>query len=169
MFCPRCGSPVNESLKYCRNCGLPVSQISTYVATGGTASLTPTQGNEVDEYLTPKQRLALTIVLLLLLPAVIAVIAESLNLNSDVVAIPSVLMPAGIMWAIFHYKAVMRRRRKDQALITDVPPMVYPAQPVIGNAVPQQAQLPPPNTNPLAEASRGSVIEDETRKLREGR
>ncbi len=171
MFCPRCGSTISEGLKYCRNCGLPISQVSTYVATGGTANLASPQSSEIEasEYLTPKQRLVLTIALVVLSPAIFAVIAESFNLAPDLAAIPAVLIPIGILWATFHYKAVVRRRAREQAIIANNSAsnsaMAYPVQPVVQGAATYQSQLPPQRTNPLTEASRGSVIEDETRKL----
>ncbi|MEP7271731.1 MAG: hypothetical protein ABI882_09510 [Acidobacteriota bacterium] len=166
MFCPRCGSPTNEGLKYCRNCGLPITPVSTYVATGGTANLTanPTSDIEISEYLTPKQKMILTIVLCLMSPAIVAVLAEWLGSDGDIAAIPAILMPVGIIWAVFHYKSVLRRRTRSQAsMMISPPPMQYPPPQVA--AAPYQQQLPPQRTNPLAEASRGSVIEDETRKL----
>lgn len=171
MFCPRCGSPINESLKFCRACGLPLAQVSTYVATGGTANLAPGQPPpqlEVDEYLTPGQKLALMIVIMLLSPALLALLAEAFGAPEELIAIPAVLMPAGILWAVFHYKAVMRRRKAMAAQIANnlpaAPMQFIPQQPVDVYA---PAQLPQPRTNPLADVSRGSVIEDETQRLRD--
>lgn len=172
MFCPRCGSPINESLKFCRACGLPLAQISTYVATGGTANLTPgpyPPQLEFDEYLTPGQKLALMIVLMLLSPALLALLAEAFGAPAELVAIPAILMPAGILWAVFHYKAVMRRR---QAMAAQLPNNASGAslqlpQQQAGEAYPVPQQLPQARTNPLTDVSRGSVIEDETQKLRE--
>ena len=161
MFCPRCSAQITEGLKYCRNCGLPISQISSYVATGGTANLAPVSpsGPLSTEDLTPKQWLAVPIMLLVLSPAIVAVFAEALNLNSELAAIPAVLMPVGIILAIFHYKAQIRRLRElQQPQGMMPPPTVYAAQP-----------LPPHRTNPLADVTRGSVVEDETRRLPEER
>jgi hypothetical protein len=158
-------------LKFCRACGLPLAQVSTYVATGGTANLTPGQSPpqlEFDEYLTPGQKLALTIVLLLLSPALLALIAEAFGAPEELVAIPAVLMPAGILWAVFHYKAVMRRR-KAMAVQMNPAPMtpVQLAQHPPAESYPYPPELPQSRTNPLAEVQRGSVIEDETRRLRD--
>jgi hypothetical protein len=171
MFCPRCGSPINESLKYCRNCGLPISQISSYVATGGTANLAQSSapGTVSNEYLTPKQRLILTIMLMVFSPAIFAAIAESLGFDAVIGSVPAVLMPIGIIWAIFHYKAQVRRREQQrQQMMTPAMTAYSPQQPQVG-AVPYPTALPPHQTNPLADVPRGSVIEDETRKLPEER
>ena len=40
MYCPRCGSPNPDATKFCRQCGLALTQLTGYVASGGTAVLT---------------------------------------------------------------------------------------------------------------------------------
>ncbi len=169
MFCPRCGASINDSLKYCRNCGLPISQISSYVATGGSANLAPPSAPSLHsgEYLTPKQRLVLTIMLTILSPAIFAAIAESVGLQPGIASIPAVLMPVGIIWAVFHYKAQVRRRALERQYMTTPPVATRTPQPPQAGAVPYPTALPPHQTNPLAEVPPGSVVEDETRKLRE--
>lgn len=164
MFCPRCGASILDGLKFCRNCGLPVTQVSTYVATGGTASLTPLPDVDLDEYLTPLQKLILTIFALVVSPAVVAILAEMLGFDGTVAAIPSVFMPIGITWAIFHYKAVMRRRKHYSMQLANqlVIEQPRPAQ-IIDPGVPV---LPTTQTNPLSEPRRGSVVEDETQRFR---
>jgi hypothetical protein len=107
--------------------------------------------------------------LMILSPAIFAVIAESLGLPSGIASIPAVLMPVGIIWAVFHYKAVVRRREMERQYITMSPAAARtPQTPQVG-AVPYPTALPPHQTNPLAEVPPGSVVEDETRKLREER
>lgn len=169
MFCPRCGNQINGGLKFCKTCGLPLAQISTYVATGGTAPLSQQPqpappALEQLEYLTPKQQMILTILLFVFSIPAIAIVSEMLGLPEEIIALASVLMPIGIGWSVFHYKAQMRRREylRQQAMAMpmqtpQMPPPVY------------QAALTPPPTNPLADVTRGSVIEDETRKLPEKR
>lgn len=165
MFCPRCGSPTNDGLKFCRNCGLPITPVSTYVATGGTANLAHNPGTEIEasEYLTPKQKLILTIVLCLLSPAILAVLAEMIGVDAEIAAVPAVLMPIGIIWAAFHYNSVVRRRRamvqrQMQQQMPFIPPSaIEPA--------PYQHQITPHRTNPLMDATRGSVVEDQTKRF----
>jgi len=171
MFCPRCGASINDSLKYCRNCGLPISQISSYVATGGSANLAPQSepGALSGEYLTPKQRMTLTIMLVILSPAIFAVLGKSLGLPPGIASIPAVLMPVGLIWAVFHYKAQVRRRRLEQQYGMMAPTTAHTPQPPQVAPVPYPTPLPPHQTNPLAEVPRGSVVEDETRKLPEER
>lgn len=175
MFCPRCGSPTHEGLKFCRNCGLPITPVSTYVATGGTANLAPQPGSDIEasEYLTPKQKLVLTIALCLLSPAILAVMAEMIGVDGEIAAIPAVLMPVGIIWAVFHYKSVVRRRRAMAAYpmpqqMSFVPPPAMGATPY-QHQIPQhqmpQHQMPPHRTNPLLDATRGSIVEDQTKRF----
>lgn len=172
MFCPRCGNQINGGLKFCKTCGLPVAQISTYVATGGTAPLSPQPQPappavlplEQLEYLTPKQQMLLTILLFAFSTPIIAILSEMLGLPGEITALAAILTPIGIGWSVLHYKAQMRRREylRQQA-------MALPMQPPQMPPPAYQAALSPPPTNPLGEARRGSVVEDETRKLPEKR
>ncbi len=164
MFCPRCGASILDGLKFCRNCGLPVTQVSTYVATGGTANLATQAEADPSEYLTPLQKLILTIIALVISPAVFAILAEMLGLDGTIAAFPSVFMPIGIIWAIFHYKSVMRRRKHNSMQFANQPIIEQPrpAQ-IIDPGVPV---LPPTQTNPLHDPRRGSVVEDETQRFR---
>lgn len=171
MFCPRCGSQIGEGLKFCKSCGLPVAQISTYVATGGTAPLIqPLQAPAAPApsgSLTPKQQLIFTILTFVFIIPVVAVISEILAINADLAALPAIMLPLGIIWAVFRYKTQMRRQQQQQQFS-------FPAQtsaPTYQSAVApaHQAPLPPPRTNPLADPMRGSVTEDETRRLPEDR
>ena len=164
MFCPRCGASILDGLKFCRNCGLPVTQVSTYVATGGTANLSTPPEAELNEYLTPLQKLILTIIALVASPAIVAILADMIGVDGSFAAIPSVFMPIGIIWAIFHYKFVMRQRKQNRMLFANQPVIAQqqPAQ-IIDPGVPA---LPPTQTNPLREPRRGSVVEDETQRFR---
>ena len=38
MYCPRCGSPNTDTIKFCRQCGLALQQVTGYVASGGTGA-----------------------------------------------------------------------------------------------------------------------------------
>ena len=164
MFCPRCGASILDGLKFCRNCGLPVTQVSTYVATGGTASLTTPPEVDPTEYLTPLQRLILTIVVLVAAPAIVAILSAMIGLDGAFVAIQSVFTPIGIVWAIFHYKSVMRRRKHNQLLYANQPIIEQPQRAqIIDPGVPALPQTP---TNPLREPRQGSVVEDETQRFR---
>jgi len=199
MYCPRCGTQNTETTKYCRQCGLPLAQVGSYVATGGTGALTqppsysappPFQFTETAEMLALKQKRILTILSVSIAPIIFAIIAEGIFNFEELAAIPFMLVPLGIAWAIFRYKTQLRQLQEQQL-------QQYYAQQQHHHPMPQQApqqtpgpkliiqspsnqapsgqpqsgqpQLNAPRTNPLAEPSRGSVVEDETRKFPEQR
>ena len=91
MFCPRCGSQINEGLKFCKSCGLPVAQVSTYVATGGTGQLmappmmmAPPQKPDL---LTPKQQMAAIIMIWVFVIPLIALLCAMFDLPEELIAL----------------------------------------------------------------------------------
>src|SRR5262245_2694653 len=189
MYCPRCGSQNTEVTKYCRQCGLPMAQISSYVATGGTGGLTqpsgyspppPLQFTETAEMLALKQKRILTVLSVCIAPIIIAILTEQIFGIGDLAGIPFLLVPLGIAWAMFRYKTELRKLQEQQLQqyyaqqhyqqmpqqTAGINPIIQP-QPNQPQSV--QPQLNAPRTNPLAEHSRGSVVEDETRKFPEHR
>jgi hypothetical protein len=172
MFCPRCGSQNTETTKFCRQCGLPLQQISGYVASGGTGALMPAPPPspiEVDG-LTPKQRMALTIILIVLSPAILGVLAgiTGMDLFGFLAGLVGIMIPFGVTWAIFHYKAQIRRLQQQAFQQQVMQQQMGPPQPQPMPAFQPrsyQAPLSPPPTNPLADQRRGSVTEDETQRL----
>jgi hypothetical protein len=175
MFCPRCGSQNTETTKFCRQCGLPLQPISGYVASGGTGALAPAPPPPPPvliepDGLTPKQRMALTIILIILSPALLGVLAgiTGMDLFGYLAGLVSILMPLGIVWTVFHYKAQMRRLQQQAFQQQVTQQQIAPPQPQPTPAFQPrsyQAPLSPPPTNPLADQRRGSVTEDETRRF----
>ena len=185
MYCPRCGSQHTEPTKYCRQCGLPMAQISGYVATGGTGALTqpsgysappPFQFSETAEMLALKQKRILTILSVCIAPIILAILADEVFRIGDLAGIPFLLVPIGIAWAIFRYKTQLRRLQEQQLqqyyaqqhhhpMPQQTPGISQIYQPQSDQPQSGQPQLNAPRTNPLAESSRGSVVEDETRKF----
>jgi hypothetical protein len=173
MFCPRCGSQNTETTKFCRQCGLPLTQITSYVATGGTGSLAPAAPAPISiepDGLTPKQRMALTIILIVISPALLGLLAgiTDLDLFGYLAGLVSILMPLGIVWTVFHYKAQMRKLQQKAFQQQVMQQQMAPPQPQPTPAFQPhsyQAPLSPPPTNPLADQRRGSVTEDETRRF----
>jgi zinc-ribbon domain len=184
MYCPRCGSQNTDATKFCRQCGLPLSQVIDYVATGGTGALarptapqSPPPLLETSQMLALRQKRILTILSVCIAPIVFAIIADEAFGLGDLAGIPFLLVPVGIVWAMFRYKMQLRRLQERQL-------QEYYAQQQHHHPMPQQAptpklilqppsdqpqlaQLDAPRTNPLAESSPGSVVEDETRKFSE--
>jgi zinc-ribbon domain len=162
MYCPNCGSQVAETTKFCRQCGLPLNQLAEYVASGGTAPLLSQPLNRTIGGLTPKQQLVLTIMLIVFAPALFGLIGEQIGVP-QVAGIPAILMPLGIVWAIFRYKNQHRRLREQQSDQT----MQTPQQHFEPQTYRPPLQAPP--TNPIATPSGGSVTEAETEQLRDRR
>lgn len=178
MYCPRCGSPNTDTTKYCRQCGLPMTPVSGYVSTGGTAALAqvpPTGSSPIDkvtEGLTLKQRLVVTILLWLISPALLAVLDETLGgygIIDRIIPFAAILMPVGIVWAVFRYKAKKSLLEAQAEHSQIAPPQAMPVsyqQPALEQA-PYRPPIEPPRTNPLTveKSMPGSVTEEDTRHL----
>jgi hypothetical protein len=183
MYCPRCGSQNTEATKFCRQCGLPLAQVIDYVAAGGTGALAqapsppPPLLIETAEMQALKHKRTLTIVSVCIAPIVLAIFLENVPWIDDFAAIPFLLVPIGIIWARFRYKMELRRLQErqlqefyaHQQYQQPMPQQVTGPKLIIQapSAQPQLAQSDAPRTNPLAEPSHGSVVEDETRKFPE--
>lgn len=190
MYCPRCGSQNTDATRFCRQCGLPLTHVMDYVATGGTGALSqplaPPLMPETSEMLALKQKRILTILSVCIAPIVFAIIADEVLNFDDIAGIPFLLVPIGIAWAAFRYKMQLRRlqerqlqefyarQQSHQPMPQQSPapklilqPQSDPSQLAQLAQLAQVAQVDAPRTNPLAEPSHGSVVEDETRKFPE--
>ena len=185
MYCPRCGTANTETIKFCRQCGLSLTQVSGFVASGGTGALVspspvqtphaPIQLAETSEMLALKQKRILTILAMILLPAVAAIIGEEAFGVGEQLAVSFLLIPLGVTWAIYHYKTQLRRLQEKQLQQHFMGAPMYGQTGQVGQVgqplpIPQplfQGQLTPPPTNPLNVASHvpGSVVEEETRRF----
>jgi len=167
MFCPRCGAGIEEGLKFCRNCGLPLSQVTTYVASGGTNDLTVFNPPPVvlsKRGFTLKQVLTLRILGVLISPALVAILQELVGFPEEIIAITAIVAPFLILLAFFRYRAqtmqIAAQQDMQRQWIVPPPPIALPR---------------PKNTNPLEEprpadvAHPVSVIEDETIRFPEKR
>jgi hypothetical protein len=198
MYCPRCGSQNTDATKFCRQCGLPLAQVSDYVAAGGTGALARTAAPpplpETSEMLALKQQRILTIISVCIAPVVFAILADEVFRVGDIAGLPFLLVPIGIVWARFRYKMQLRRMQERQLQEyyaqqhQSMPQQAMPQQGPTPKLIiqpqtdpsqlaqlaqlaqsAQSAQMDAPRTNPLPEASPGSVVEDETRKFPEQR
>ena len=192
MYCPRCGSQNTDATKFCRQCGLPLAQVCDYVATGGTGALArptaPPPLPETSEMLALKQKRTLTILSVCIAPIVFAILADEVFRVGDIAGLPFLLVPLGIVWARFRYKMQLRRMQERQLQEyyaqqhQSMPQQAMPQQAPMPKLIiqpqtdpsqlahlAQSAQMDAPRTNPLPEASPGSVVEDETRKFPEQR
>jgi hypothetical protein len=121
--------------------------------------------------MTPKQQMILTILIFALSPAIFGVLGEAIGANrvGDALSgISAVLIPIGIVWAVFRYRAQLSLMQQQQQQQQQPQPLQPPVsqQPSLPpqSYQPPVASVPPP-TNPLATPHRGSVTEDETQKL----
>jgi hypothetical protein len=186
MYCPRCGSQNTDGTRFCRQCGLALAQVMDYVATGGTGGLAPPSIPppplplmETSEMLALKHKRTLATISICIAPIVLAIFLNNIPWIDEFAGIPFLLVPIGIFWARSHYKMQLRRLQERQAqefYERQQPPQPAPQQATGPKLIIQapsnqpplgQPQFNAPKTNPLAEQSRGSVIEDETRKFTE--
>jgi hypothetical protein len=186
MYCPRCGSQNTDATRFCRQCGLPLAQVMDYVSTGGTGALAQPQYQpppppllETAEMLGLKQKRILTILSVCISPVVLAIFLNNIPWVDDFAGIPFMLVPIGVVWARYRYKMELRRlqerqlqeyyaHQQHQQTISQQPPGPKLVIQAPSNPAPFiQPQMDAPRTNPLAEPSHGSVIEDETRKFPE--
>lgn len=175
IYCPRCGSPNGEIVKFCRQCGLPLAEVTGYLSSGGTSKLTPIQRSrnplaQIFSNFTPRQKMILAIVLAIFSPAFFAVLDAG-----DVSPLAAVFMPVVILFSVFYFRNQEKQLKviqsaehqavplpgRDVATTPYVPPRSEPValpSPTTSSLVSPQAAIPP-----------GSVTEDETRKLAEPR
>jgi len=108
--------------------------------------------------MTPKQQMVVTILLLAFLPAIFGVIDELIGIRTGLTEISAVLIPIGIVLAVFRYSYQKRRLERQQA-------QKYQAQPMLHPESSYQEPIGAPPTNPIATPVRGSVTEDETQRF----
>ena len=186
-FCRQCGLPLAQ-----------VSDYVAAGGTGALARpSTPPPLPETSEMLALKQKRTLTILSVCIAPIVFAILADEVFRVGDIAGLPFLLVPLGIVWARFRYKMQLRQMQErqlqeyyaqqhqsipQQAIPQQAPTPKLIIQPQTDPSqlaqlaqlaqlpeLPQSAQMDAPRTNPLPEASPGSVVEDETRKFPEQR
>lgn len=168
MYCPRCGTETTDTTKFCRSCGLALAQVTTYVATGGTAPLTPIpQIPQLDHPiipkslgLEPKQQMLMSILLCVFSTPIVAILSNFLFFLRPLIPLVAILTPVGIVWSVLYYKS----QEKKMQLLQSQPPIYIPQ---MAAPTTYQSPLPPQQTNPLQEypTPPSSVIEDETKPL----
>ncbi len=176
MYCPRCGTQVIETTKFCRSCGLALTPVTTYVATGGTAPLTPpplyaetTSTSTARSFwnkLPPSQQMIASILSFIFAIPVLGVLA-----GGRLAGLAAILMPLGIIWSVLYFRA--KQREFDQRHPQPTAQMYTPPQPAAFHTPSQSTatHTPLPRTNPLAEATSAhpyvppSITEQETQPL----
>ena len=175
IYCPRCGSPNGELVKFCRQCGLPLAEVTGYLSSGGTSKLTPIQRSrnplaQIFSNFTPRQKMILAIVMAVFSPAFFAVLDAG-----DVSPVAAVFMPFVILFSVFYFRNQEKQLRVIQSaehqpipgIARDPSPVAYvPSRP-------DSVAIPSATTSSLGSSlgsspgtlDPGSVTEEETRKL----
>lgn len=159
MFCPRCGSPNPETTKFCRQCGLGLTQISSYIATGGTGQLTPPAAASTSSLAqltagySPKQKMVLAILCLIFLPGMLAGMSSAIGLEDFFGPVAAVMMCVGIPWVVIHFRnqaRLLEQQRWHMQMQMNPYPLgtpVSPVQPYL--QAPPQPQLQVPIAQPI--------------------
>src|SRR5262245_22789953 len=155
MFCPRCGVQIVETTKYCKSCGMALAPVIDFVASGGTSPQGVSSSTNAFSDFSPAQKMWLIILSLIFSPILLG-------------ALPF-FVPIAIVWMVLQHSAQKRFQGAQTGFQTGYfqQPQAQPSptNPLYGSR--QQAQLLPLQTGSLvSEAAPGSVVEDETRRLR---
>ena len=157
MYCPRCGAPNPETTKFCRQCGLSLTQVSSYVATGGTAQLTPvkeaaSQLTQMTAGYTPRQKMVLAILCLVFIPMMTAIMSDPLGLDDFFVPLAMIFMCVGIPWAVIHFRNQQRlfdqqqwqaqMQMQQMQSSVPLPPIAPPVQHYLQAPLQQPVQMP---------------------------
>ena|SRR2546428_8711021 len=155
MFCPKCGVQIVETTKFCKSCGLALAPVIDFVASGRASSLGASSWTNALSGFSSAQKMWLMILTLIFSPILLG-------------ALPF-FVPIAIVWMVL--------RHSEQKRLQSAPAVVQPGYF-------QQPQIQPSPTNPLYEsqppaqqpvlrtgslisgAAPASVVEDETRRLR---
>jgi hypothetical protein len=155
MFCPKCGVQIVETLKFCKSCGMALASVTDFVASGGASPLGASSWTSALSGFSSGQKVWLLTLALIFSPILLA-------------AVPF-MVPIAIVWMALQYNLQKRCLAAPASVQTG-----YLQQPQIQSSPANQlyesrqsAQMPVPQTGSLiSEAAPASVVEDETRRLR---
>ena len=155
MFCPRCGVQIVETTKFCKSCGMALAPVIDFVASGGTSPHGVSSWTNAFSDFSPAQKMWLIILSLIFSPILLG-------------ALPF-FVPIAIVWMILQHSA----QKRFQGAQTGIQPGYFqqpqtqptPTNPLYGSQ-PQAQPLPLQSGSHFSEAAPGSVVEDETHRLR---
>lgn len=141
MYCPRCGQPAREDVKFCSHCGFPLNPVHELIASGGV--ITPrdqaaAKKKEVSERRKGIRRGAK----ILFFSLVVFLVAFGLAVASDspeFLIIPFTMFLAGVLWMLYY-----RLFGDDTPLATEHPLLIQPG------ATPPRPALPPQYENAVS-------------------
>jgi zinc-ribbon domain len=155
MFCPRCGVQIVETRKFCKSCGMALASVMDFVASGGASPFGASSWTRALSGFSSGQKVWLLTLALIFSPILL-------------VAVPF-MVPIAIFWMMLQYNLQKRCLAAPASVQTG-----YFQQPQIQSPPANQlyesrqsAQQPVLQTGSLiSEAAPASVVEDETRRLR---
>ena len=155
MFCPRCGVQIVETTKFCKSCGMALAPVIDFVASGGTSPIGVSSWTNAFSDFSPAQKMWIIILSLIFSPILLG-------------ALPF-FVPIAIVWMVLQHSAQKRLQGAQTGIHPGYfqPPQsqLAPTNPLYGSQ-PQAQPLPLQTGSLLSEAAPGSVVEDETRRLR---
>jgi hypothetical protein len=155
MFCPKCGVQIVETTKFCKSCGLALGPVMNSVASGGAPPLGTSLWTSALSGVSSGQKVWLLTLALIFSPVLL-------------LALPF-MVPISIVWMMLQHNL----QKRYLAASTAVQPGYFQqpqAQPSPVNLLyesrPPAQQPVAANRSFISEAPLASVVEDETRRLR---
>jgi zinc-ribbon domain len=155
MFCPRCGVQIVETTKFCKSCGMALASVMDFVAGGGASPFGASSWTSALSGFSSGQKVWLLTLALIFSPILLA-------------AVPF-MVPIAIVWMMLQYNLQKRSLAAPASVQTGYfqQPQVQPSPANLLYESRPPAQMPVPQTGSLiSEAAPASVVEDETRRLR---
>jgi hypothetical protein len=155
MFCPRCGVQIVETTKFCKSCGMALASVMDFVASGAASPLGASSWTSALSGFSSGQKVWLLTLALIFSPILL-------------VAVPF-MVPIAIVWMMLQHNLQKRYLAASTAFQPGYfqQPQVQPSPANLLYESRQSAQMPVPQTGSLiSEAAPASVVEDETRRLR---
>jgi hypothetical protein len=155
MFCPKCGVQIFETTKFCKSCGIALAPVMNIVTSGGAPPLGTSLWPSALSEFSSGQKVWLLTLAMIFSPILLA-------------AVPF-FVPIAIVWMMLQHNLQKRYLAASTAVQPGYfqQPQVQPSPANLLYESRPPAQQPVPQTGSLiSEAAPGSVVEDETRRLR---
>jgi hypothetical protein len=180
MYCPRCGTQLSETPKFCRSCGLPMLPVNDYVKSGGNMPLQqiveiekPASKNPIAQFwntFEPRQKMLISILLSVFSTPLLAIASNIIGFLEFFVPFAAILTPIGIIFSVMYFKA--KEKELQQRFVNAAHAQVPVYQPLAPPPLPMPTQpmtqvLPPPASMPIQSVTPdfSSVTDEETQRL----
>jgi hypothetical protein len=155
MFCPKCGVQIVETTKFCKSCGVALAPVMNFVTSGGVSPLGASLWTSALSGFSSGQKVWLLTLALIFSPILLATVPF--------------FVPIAIVWMMLQYNLQKRYLAAPTAVQPGYiqQPQVQPSPANLLYESRPPAQQPVLETGSLiSEAAPASVVEDETRRLR---